>query len=415
MSRSIILVTLALMIISTILHMPVETQDILFGRVILQPIYNDFLQPLYNVIIRPDPRRIHEIWLNINAWNRFINGERTIILPFMDYKPYIDGYRLIAPPLHGFLVGIFIQTSLLFSNTRDPNILITICYILQAISSTVCIILAINYLLKKIGKGLYPLMIITMLVYGVYNIEPFALLFIILSMLNFLENKENKAILYAGLASSFSYFAFVLFGVMIFVALKRNLKYSHILSILLPLIPYLLILMVKPEYLGWVINSLISPVFNCSLYQFASIKLGDEVMFRISTGIWLTLLLIIYSIHPSEGDINKWPGYIAGLLTLMYTMHPQTVPQTLLLILPSLLLAMNKDSKNIFLLILTEALNAMIILLWFHAGFIASYLSHIGIRVSSNPLSLDNPVQWIAQARNAILLVHSGLLISENV
>lgn len=394
--------------------MPMEAQGLLFGRVVLQSIYNDFLHTMHSVIIRPDPQRIRDIWLDISAWNDVVSGKRIIILPFVDYKPYVDGYKLIAPPLHGFLTGIFIQISLLLSNIYNPSMLITIYYVLQAISSTICTLLTISYLHKKIKRNPYPLMIITMLIYGIYGIEPFALLFITLSVINFLEQKDNKALLYAGLASCFSYFAFILFGAMIFVTLKKDLKYSHISSILLSIFPYFLVLITRPQYLNWIINGLLSPLLNCSLYQFISISLGNEIAFRISVGIWLTILLIIYSIHPAEGDIHRWPSYIAGFSTLMYVLHPQTVPQTLLLILPLIFITIDKDLKDILFLIIVEILNALIILSWFHASTFASLLYQLGLRTSSDPLSLDNPVQWIAQTRNAMLLVYSTLLIAES-
>ncbi|MEM4532464.1 MAG: hypothetical protein QXU89_02255 [Desulfurococcaceae archaeon] len=53
-----------------------------------------------------------------------------------------------------------------------------------------------------------------------------------------------------------------------------------------------------------------------------------------------------------------------------------------------------------------DLLNSAIILLWFRESYLRRELAFLGSKQIRTPLSMDSPIQWIAQYRNITLFIH---------
>jgi hypothetical protein len=66
--------------------------------------------------------------------------------------------------------------------------------------------------------------------------------------------------------------------------------------------------------------------------------------------------------------------------------------------------------------LVSEVLNALIILLWFRDGFLREVLNKtlgLGLPVENNPASTSSLVFWIIQVRNVLLLALTVRMISD--
>jgi len=223
-----------------------------------------------------------------------------------------------------------------------------------------------------------------------YSLEVLSALLVFLSVKNVSNGDYVKALLYASLATSISYFNFTLLALLLFYALRDGyFSKKTILVLILGLLPYIAICIIRPDYYILLVDRAVNRAYTpLSIYRLISDFLGNVLAYRLSITVWLTFLVLIYALTPKT--LGKLPGHIYTTILVLYTLHPYTYPQTLLLVLLAGLLTSGLQPERYYIVL--EVFNAITLVL---------YLT------SSNPLSLDNPAQWITQARNALLIIIS--------
>ncbi|MGC8953354.1 MAG: hypothetical protein ACP5N5_01340 [Desulfurococcus sp.] len=394
-------VTIILVILSIILHMPIEVQEAVFKHVILgSPLYNDVYALVKYVFYSEPCNQASWFWIDRNDAFSLCRGGSALVIPFIDY-------RLNQPPLAGFILALITMFGLQYS--AGPGVFLTISYMLHSILSAIAITYSVYRASTRFTARLYPLYALTIVVYGVYGFDTYALPFIIEALISIREGKLGKAGLFSALGMSINFFTMVLLGLLIYLVIRDNMEGKSVITgILFGLTPYFIIIFLAPDYPGYILNNMLQPAFNNGVFLLLTSKLSEGAAYAFNTGLWLFLMLTLYSMSPplTTHDKEEVLRYIAILMFSLYSIHPQMVPQTLVITL--LPLIATKMRGNTLLTLLIEAANALIIALWFEAATISSYLSSIlGIVPSPQPTSLDNPVQWVVQFRNALAVVYS--------
>jgi hypothetical protein len=347
---------------SIIIYMPSELQGVVFGRVVWGPLKVELIESIKKSLTPSEYRA-----------------------PYIDYIPEIVDHGLPAPPLYGViwaLAGYFAYSASIYT---DRVVFTAVVYAVQAILVLLFTVLTVRYLGDTKTR---VLILVTLAFCSMYSIESLSLLPLVLSLLNAKRGDYSKSILYAGLATSISYFNFTLLVLLFFYTLREgyfNKKCG--LMLLAGLLPYIAVYIVKPEYYVILLDRVLYRYYTpLSLYRVTSSIIGEEISYKISIALWLTMLVVTTALTPRRSERLLEHAYI--VLLALYTLHPYAYPQTLLLVLIPGLLANRLQPERYYLLL--ELLNATTIIL---------YLT------SQSPLSLNDPAQWATQARNTLLLI----------
>jgi len=360
--RSKILYVIAILV-SVVIYMPAELQQVLFGRVLWGPLRVELIES-----IRGAP----------------LYGEFRA--PYINYTPVITGHGLPAPPLYGLVWAFSSYLGYTVESSPRGVYFTSVVYAVQA----VLVVLFVVFTVRFLGDVKFSLLITPTLVFcGMYSLESLSALLVVLFLKSISSRDYAKSLLYAGLAASISYFNFALLVLLFFYTLREgyfNKKCG--LMLLLGLLPYIVLYVIKPDYYVLLLNRVVYSAYTpLSIYRLISAVTGDELSYRVSVAVWFTLLVVICALTPKTPEKLVKHTYTA--LLALYTLHPYTYPQTLLLVLLTGLLAGELGSSRKYYLAL-EMLNAVTLVL---------YLK------STNPLNLDDPTQYAAQARNALLLI----------
>ncbi|MCY0867918.1 MAG: hypothetical protein OWQ48_01615 [Desulfurococcus sp.] len=379
-------VTVVLLLVSMVLHMPTEVQSTLFGRRLLEAgsiIYCDVYSQLHDTLVESYSKP---------PW-------RVIA----DLKP-------TQPPLAW--ITVLLATALSRFLASSASDFLVYFYLIYSAISTAAVSYGIYRLVRARSIYLYPVYATTLLVYGVYSYDSLALPLIAEAVVSIREGEVKRALFYSTLSFTTSFYSIVVLGLLVYLLLRDpNLDESIYTGMLYGLIPLLLVLAVDPSYIKRVVSSVIQAGFNNGLLQVLTPWLSVEAAYGLNMGLWILLLLTLYAVSPSLNERERLTMYIPVVMLLLYSLHPQPVPQTLLLILPLIpTLFVRRDAR---LLLTVEFLNALIIILWFKAGVIAEALRSIGLDASPNPLSLENPIQWISITRDSMLAVYALQALKE--
>jgi hypothetical protein len=359
--KTSVLLTLAVLA-SIIIYMPSELQEAVFGRVVWGPLRVELIESIKRSPIYSEYRA-----------------------PYAGYMPIIIDHGLPAPPLYG-LIWAF-TSYLAYTVSRSPSTVMftVVVYAIQAFLVLLFTVLTAR-LIRDIKMRV--LVLITLAFCSMYSVEVLSALPLVLSLVYTRRGDYAKSLLYAGLATSISYFNFTLLVLLFFYTLREgyfNKKCG--LMLLAGLAPYIALYIVKPEYYIILLDRVMYRDYTpLSLYRITSSIIGEEISYRISIAVWLTILVVIVALTPSTSD--KLVNHVYSVLLALYTLHPYAYPQTLLLVLLPGFLANRLQPERYYLVL--ELLNAATIILYLR---------------SLNPLSLDDPAQWATQARNVVLLL----------
>ena len=354
-------------LISALIYMPGDLQRAVFGRTVIEPLRSEFIESFLS-----------------------ISYSGKCIMPYFDYKPLLIDQGLPAPPFYGFIWALTSYLSCIM-NASQRGFSTTIVYIVQVVLVLLFIILIAQFI-KDIETSTITL--ITLIFCGMYSLEIISILLVLLTVKNVLRGDFARSLLYAGLASCISYFNIIILALLLFYTLREKYFNSRcVIGLLLGLSPYIILLIVKPEYYNWLFTSILRPYTPLSIYRLISSFLGEELSYRISITIWLTLLVITLALTPRS--LEKISRHIYSVLLVLYTLHPYSYPQTLLLILFTGLIAQTLKPEKFYLTL--EVINAATMIL---------YLK------STNPLNIEDPAQIATQARNAILLADTTITLT---
>jgi len=405
--RLVLAVSIALLAIGVVLHIPLEVQRVLFGRVVYSdPIYDDLYAFVKNTFYT-DSCSQSSIWVNKEVASILCRGGMAFPIPYLDY-------RLAQPPVAGLILALSTSIGMYLSGGRQDAFLASF-YVIQSMLSIIAVSWSIYILYKKeYLRGLFPLYALTLAVYGVYSFDSLALPFIAGAVVEMREGRISRAVLYSALASSVNFFAIVILGLLVYVALREGpVEPGVVKGLIAGLSPFLIVLALDPGYYSYVLNDVLQPAFNNGVFSLLTLRTSTGAAYGLNTGIWVFTMLLLYSMIPPPSSGEGLVRYASIVAFILYTLHPRMVPQTLLITL-LLLLTWSKPVDP--LLLLVEVSNALVIILWFKAGALAEYIAkNIGVKTSPNPASLDNPVQWIVQFRNALAVIYSIEEASRNL
>ncbi|OYT37337.1 MAG: hypothetical protein B6U89_07475 [Desulfurococcales archaeon ex4484_58] len=418
MIRKMIIVVVLLFIVSFIIHMPIETQSVLFGKTIVsEPIYMDVINDQYRSVFISSCTSQETIWYNESLRKKYCSGEE--VFP----RPYID-YRYNHAPLIGLVWTTITYTAFLFSPRGETaimhnNVSLTITYVSFSAIILVSMILYTLFIfdiyrrLNIENKILLFSAIIfsSLILYSVYSWEIFSLIFLLLMLRNYLDNNSFKTYLYLGLFTSTTPFGFVL----IFYFLYRfftTTTYTvgdgkSFSALLMGVSPYLVLSIISSNtvigYFTWFMTSYCN---NC-VYLLLVNDPASQVLKGLFIGVWVLVVTIYLALDPREDTILHRYAMIVLFLNYSIVFNLTYTPQTLLYVLPLLppLYSVFNNYKPLLPHYTIDATNSLIMILWFKDYDIRKTLSFLGIPVTYNPWSIESPIQWIVQIRNILSII----------
>ncbi len=422
------LVTIS-MIISFIIHMPIEVQQYLFDKILLKPVYTDIVDSYYRRVFL-DQRVCSaalgngslkdSVWVNMDVAKELCRGEPVIPIPYRDYV-------LEIPPLHGLLWFISTSVSLvlsgynsMYSEYTDPGLRmfsLTIYYVVMGIMiylSSILLVLALHSLADSIGAGerraklLYLLPLLpSFIVYGVYGLEIIACSFLALSMLMLYRSRYLLAGLFIGLSVTIHLFPLAIVIIVIYELLQHrdylDHAYRYLVGFTAAFASYLVLVFVNPRVLPRIFIGSGVMCENC-IFLYLTGSSTDPLSRSISIVtivIVVTLVMILYARETNLFNTLYIKSAIAVVALTVF--HYIFKPQYLLLITTMLILVLTLREFIYYLLI--DLLNSLIILLWFRDQELREILGFLGIGSGYNPLAPDSPIQMIAFTRDILLFI----------
>lgn len=389
--RLVFLIALSIVtwILSTYLHDP--STQIVMGNIGFK--YSDIVHGLFYTIFKPGKL---DRWYDAKTYVSFLNLQYKCPIPYVDYKfeyPPLIGVLWFTSSCVGFLVSSNIEYSA------------RVHFYINSIISLVSLITT-SIALHKIIEKIYPgdmrgylkyllLMSPTMVVYLVYNWDILATLFAVLGLLFFINKKYFKAGVSLGLSFSTKILtaglAYYLLIRLLLMGERNERKLIKYLagSVLTGVIPFMVLYIIAPRgfmdflnhHASWYCENCLYLSLTRNIYS----DLNRKLYFSIGTCLMLlmaTLLSPWKNIEPQQ----EAKYYLASMMTLVVFNYVFS-PQMMLMIIPFIILAMDKPFIIIYLF--ADFFNALIILSFF---------------TESNPWTFGSNTQYVAFARNLILL-----------
>ncbi len=408
-------------IVSFIIHMPLEMQELLFGKTVFENVvYSDILGVYRGVFMNKDVcenvlmNKTVEIypWLRIDSFKSFCINKS--FLPIL----YID-YYLKTPPLSSFLfwlitiveyaIGYFIGLSIhnVFSTING----LSIFYITYSLLMSLFYFLTIRVYRKILVlinyRGIFAFfsfMFLSFIVYLIYSWEIVFLYVVLLSIKRMLEQKfDILTYLLLGLSASINYIGWIIVIYLLYAFLtSRKPDMNIVKGLAIGLLPYLIVLIVNPIYLSETFNYFVSSSYcnNC-IYLLTTIDPWSQYMRAMAFIVIVSVLTIIFPFL----DIRSRPVEVVSiLLVISITLSLEFPPQSFILIAPLLPIYLY-HRKEKFSIIIADLLNALIIILWFKDLELRKLFGFLDLPIKYSPQTLDSPVQLIAQTRNVILII----------
>ena len=412
---------------SFIAHMPIEIQERIFGKTIIQePLYSDATTDMYKSLFLSDSvckaysseSESTGAGFYPDSAKRFCIGEDFFPLPLRDY-------RFAYPPL---TIGLWLiptyLTYITVKHSVGTNPLATIdaymtFYFINSFLLFLVIMVSTQIvvsLLKNVYGGndrKYSALLIgiatpSMLVYLLHGYDIYAQLLTVLGLYMFSKKRYGLSSLMFGLAGCISPYVLVLVIPLLFFLYRKSMFNSllySILGFLGGLTPYLILYVLSPASAMKMLNNIFLGYCNNCIYLllFHSIWSDYGRAFSIAIITFFTLFIMsLKSKRSLEGEISRFILLLTFTILFSYSFPPQVF----LLVLPLLVVFSSSNIRVLVSLLLADTLNALIIPLWFKDYEIREILvKYINIPLQYSPWTLDSPIQWIAQLRNLILFI----------
>jgi len=427
LKKTLYILVVAALIASTILHMPVEVQQIVFGKTVIgEPLYADLLRSTYIPLFRDSCRQssvVEYYWLDRERGRDFCGGAEFYPLPFKDYK------LLLTPVETSLWVALTLATYVLTPKTSGQHALasdqgLAVFYTLYSLVTGIAIILSFAYIYRTLevleaerrAIILATTVSATLVTYAIYDWFPVAMLFYSMYLYYFIKHEYSKACLALGLLASTNPLGLVLVFLTLYNTLTRRFpltgKNLAILG-LSCLVPYAALTAVYPSLFLDLINRITSSVCNNCIYLFLTNNASSQILRGVGVIVWALAITVYLAWTPNISDRRSTYAYTVLFQTLAIALSLEPVPQALLLVIPFLpaLYTIYDNYRPLLPHYVMDLCNSLIILLWFKDYSIRRELSFLGIALEQNPLTLESPVQWIAQLRNTVLIVLTAITI----
>ncbi len=274
--------------------------------------------------------------------------------------------------------------------------------------------------LKRFDRALLYLILPSVLLYTTYNWDSLCSLLALSALLVLTRRESRWRFLVAGALLGLSIATKLLTAsialVILFYLVKLGLRHSsyrrgyiRLLAGLLTAggLPYLVLLIVSPRaFIDFLTYHSTWYCENC-IYSIVVQDIFSPLHRFIATGAVLTFTVVtaLAALHKGFEEVPE-RVYEAALCAVggVVLLNYVSTPQMFLLITPLALVALN--GIDLVLYIVSDTLNALIMVSFFSDASIRAALSSLGlpIEVRYSPWTPDSPVQWLAYVRSAILI-----------
>ena len=390
-----IIISLIVWGIGFIIHMPVSLQKSLFQTILLKPIYTDSIAYLKTSI------------------TAFKNG-----LDYLTSYPYI-GYSFPFPPVIGFIWLILTRTTYLFLSMGNLQLTLdNICdlfYILYSLLGLFLLIMCFHFLSKLSDLKIVFFMLPSLILYIIYGWSILWLILLVLFIYYIEKDRGFLAGVMLGLMIAVNPYAAALIPLTIysFYYLNKTKLKNIMIGAAIPLASYALLFLSSNSATMFWNRYFPSSCMNCSLLVLTS-KISIDYILPLSYIIVMTITFLVLGLDAKPVGLKKISIKVLLVIAASILFSVSYLPQYGLIVALGLLLLAKELRVKLFIL-LSDILNALIIILWFHDLYLRKALSFLNLGLTFNPWSLNSPVQWVVQARNIIqiivfLVIASGTL-----
>ncbi len=394
----VLVISLIIWIIGFVVHMPSVLQKILFRSELFHPIYTDFLAYLKSSI------------------SSFGSAEKYLMS-----NPYFD-YPFAYPPLIGFLWLVLTRLTyfcfLMAHIHLSPELIYNIFYIMYSLFSFIFLLIYFYFIDKTVDtkSKIFLFVMPSLLIYVIYG---WAMLWLVLLMLLIYFLREKYYFLSGlvlGLMIATNPYSAVLAPLLIYSIYyeRRDQMRRFIGGVFIPLLSYTSLFLNDKSLTLFLERYFPASCLNCSFLILTS-KIGPDYIMPLSYIVTMFFVFLILGLNVKSSccrRLRELGAKVLLVITSSILFSISYLPQYGLIVASSLLLLARELRVKIFIL-LSDVLNASIILLWFHGLYLRKVLSFLDLGLVFNPWSLNSPVQWIVQIRNIIQITVFLAIASE--
>jgi len=385
--------------------------------------YSDIVYGVFNPRFEPklDPRRVSEKWYDAVKYYNLVTGTRVLAYPYVDYM-------LEYPPVIGAIWALSVNVALLANlpEKYTPHYYIekysgiaSTHYLANALVNAFFFTLLALYVARAVemlGVSWKRLLLLAVLpstyMYLAYNWDVIAAATLTLAVIWFYEEKYFVSGVALGLSIATKILPLLLTPVLLCFLIKkfgwRSAKlFTYACGVAVGLAGFLVQALLNYKSLLDFIEYHASWYCENCLYQLIIPDIFSPLHRAIAlASISLTLLFAVL-VAWKRKSCN-----LSELLTLsLFAVIASTAlnyvftPQMMILVTPLAVLTLEK--KKLAVYAASDTLNALIIAAFFKDGEIRSFLHSMGLPVQLRgfqPWTIDSPVQWIAIARNILLI-----------
>ncbi len=381
----LIIMVIAVAISSTLIHMPLDVQEAVFGAKLFSPVYSDIFG-YYS--------------------SYYSSANSSLPIPYRDFDYYqmpLSGLMLLVPAAATYVVagGFFGAGSE------------TVFYLVFSALNTLFYIFIILYYVRLTRfitadrRSTLLLFYPSFIVYLVYDWSIVALFLIIAGIYYVVTARPFIGYSLLAMSSLIQPIMFLALLGLLYLLFQED-RSDDIKGMLFGLALTLLIVILWLIGLPYSTRDLVGLItgYSCRncLYILVFKSPSNPLVLPISLSVAYALSFIILLLK------SRWQmGYLWKPLLLFISLIVfgiDFVPQYILFILPLLPLlseGVTNRWRILFLLLIADILNVLVIILWFSDASLRASMGIPGIPIRNNPWELASPIQWIAQSRNIIL------------
>ncbi len=393
-----LLISLIIWIVNFVVHMPLTLQKIIFHNELFHPIYTDFLAYLQSSI------------------TSFGSAEKYLIS-----NPYFD-YSFAYPPLIGFLWLALIRLTYFYFVIAhiylSLELIYNIFYIMYSLFDFIFLLIYFYFLDKIVEtkSKIFLFIMPSLLIYVIYSWAMLWLALLILLIYSLSKKYHFLSGLVLGLMIATNPYSAVLMPLLIYSIYyeRRDQMRRFIGGVFVPLLSYTSLFLSNKSLTLFLDRYFPASCLNCSFLILTS-KISPDYIMPLSYIVTMFFVFLILGLNVKSsycrglGDLG---AKVLLVITSSILFSISYIPQYGLIVASSLLLVARELRVKIFIL-LSDALNASIILLWFHDLYLRKILSFLNLGLVFNPWSLNSPVQWMVQVRNIIQIIVFLAIASE--
>ncbi|MEM4691458.1 MAG: hypothetical protein QXT88_03815 [Desulfurococcaceae archaeon] len=404
-----ITIVLTIWFLSFIIHMPVDVQRIIFGYEFLkQPVYMDIYSDDYrSIFVEPCIKGFSEKWFNNDKLVKYCSSERVFPIPYRDYyygKPLLTGILWLLTTSTPSLFNSSLEYRTLFFYTTF-SLLVAISLVIHTLH-----IYKLSQLLGVPSKySLISIISISFIIYAVYSWDSISLVFLTLFIYYTTKGLYARALFMLSLFSSMNLYGLVLVSLILYqyLVFRDREDYGSLIGFTPLVLTMSILLILSPvsfiNQIMWFDNA----VCNNCIFSFLTRDPYSDFNRLLMFTLWFSTYLAIIPFKPI--GLLGWGGFRYIVLFIVFTniFLIRLTPQQLLYMLPYMpLLYVDRGRRALLIHYIIDLLNSAIILLWFRESYLRRELAFLGSKQIRTPLSMDSPIQWIAQYRNITLLIH---------